>query len=307
VRRSLPPPRSISPQAQAFLAAAPPPPALPAAADTVAWRTLQAEEAARAQANVAPVLDAQPVSRRREGRIDVVRPHALDPATADLAVLYFHGGSLVFGAGVMAAAHAISTAMRLQAEVYGVDYRTPPGFPYPAALDDAVEAYRWLLERFEPGRIAFVGNSAGANLAAAAILRGRDAGLPLPRCAVLDWPQVDLTESGDSFQANADIDLTGGSTAACNALYAGGADLADPLLSPLFGDFAPGFPPTQVTSGTRDAMLSNAVRLHRNLLRAGATARLHVWEAAPHGGFGGRTPEDLEMFAQTRRFLADPR
>jgi epsilon-lactone hydrolase len=91
------------------------------------------------------------------------------------------------------------------------------------------------------------------------------------------------------------------------ALYADGHDLTDPYLSPLFGDFTKGFPPTFLQSGTRDLLLSDTVRMHRKLLQAGVTADLHVWEAMPHGGFGGifgqPTPEDQEMSETFVKFV----
>lgn len=86
-----------------------------------------------------------------------------------------------------------------------------------------------------------------------------------------------------------------------NLLYAGGRDLDHPHLSPLFGDLR-GLPPTLLVSGTRDLFLSNTVRMHRALLAAGVEAELHVFEAMPHGNFGGSTPEDGELQAQVRRF-----
>ena len=87
-----------------------------------------------------------------------------------------------------------------------------------------------------------------------------------------------------------------------NQLYAGGHDLADPYLSPLFGDFTPAFPPTFLQAGTRDLFLSNTVRMHRKLRSAGVDAELHVFEAMPHGGFFG-APEDAELDAEVRRFI----
>jgi acetyl esterase/lipase len=90
-------------------------------------------------------------------------------------------------------------------------------------------------------------------------------------------------------------------------LYADGHDLTDPYLSPIYGDFTKGFPPTFLQSGTRDLLLSDTVRMHRALLRAGIPADLHVWEAMPHGGFGGifgnPTPEDAEMSAALVAFV----
>ncbi|MGY2735925.1 acetyl esterase/lipase [Sphingomonas sp. UYP23] len=89
---------------------------------------------------------------------------------------------------------------------------------------------------------------------------------------------------------------------ASNRLYADAADLTDPLVSPLFGDLA-GLPETFLQTGTRDLFLSNTVRLHRALRRADVAAELHVFEAMPHGGFGGGTPEDRELQAEVARFV----
>ena len=179
----------------------------------------------------------------------------------------------------------------------------PPDHPYPAALDDCLAVYRALLEVRAPDRIVVGGASAGGNLAAALMLRARDEGLPLPAALVLLTPEVDLTESGDSFRTNLGIDtVLVRSLADANALYAGGHDLTDPYLSPLFGDVA-GFPPTFLQTGTRDLFLSNTVRMHRKLRAAGVDAELHVFEAMPHGGFWG-APEDTEMAEEVRRFLA---
>ena len=158
-----------------------------------------------------------------------------------------------------------------------------------------VESYRDLLTRHRPpGKVAVVGVSAGGGLAAAGILKLRDLGLPLPGAAVLLTPEVDLTESGDTFETNKDIDvILGRRLTESIELYAGGHDLRDPYLSPLFGDLRRGFPPTLLISGTRDLFLSNTVRFHRALRRAGLQADLHVFEAMPHGGFFG-APEDAE-------------
>ena len=144
--------------------------------------------------------------------------------------------------------------------------------------------------------------SAGANLAAALLVRARDEGLPMPAALVLPTPMVDLTESGDTFQTLNGVDGGLRSQMAVNLLYANGHDLTDPYLSPLFADLS-GFPPTFLQSGTRDLFLSNTVRLHRKLLAAGVDTELHIFEAMPHAGFGGTTPEDIELDAAIHAFL----
>lgn len=242
-----------------------------------------------------------------------VPSYNVDPhhRTSDYVCLYMHGGALIMGAGEVGGLMTASFAEGAGLRTIGVDYRMPPDHPYPAALDDCVAAYRALLERHEPGNIVVGGMSAGGNLAAALILRARDEGLALPAALILLTPEVDLTESGDSFQALLGVDPVQGSLAPTNLLYAGGHDLADPYLSPLFGDFSKGFPRTFLQCGTRDLFLSNTVRFHRALRKQEIPAELNIFEAMPHGGFGsileggfGEAPEDREVYAELRRFLA---
>jgi acetyl esterase/lipase len=194
-------------------------------------------------------------------------------------------------------------AMRTGLRTWSVDYRMPPDHPYPVPLDDCLAVYGALLDRVAPARVVVSGASAGGNLASATLLRARDVGLLMPAALVLPSPEVDLTESGDTFATNVGVDyvLLDGLGASI-ALYAGDHDLTDPLLSPLFGDLS-GFPPTFLQTGTRDLFLSNTVRMHRRLRDAGVDAELHVWEAMPHGGFFG-APEDAEIAVELRRFLA---
>ena len=124
----------------------------------------------------------------------------------------------------------------------------------------------------------------------------------LPAGLVLETPQLDLTESGDSFQTNEVIDVVlQHGLGPVNRLYANGHDLASPLLSPLFGDFSGGWPPTLLTAGTRDLFLSNAVRMLHRLRDAGSAVELLVYEAMPHGGFFG-TPEDQRVRRDVQRF-----
>ncbi|CZT17370.1 uncharacterized protein RCC_03204 [Ramularia collo-cygni] len=194
------------------------------------------------------------------------------------------------------------TAAMLQKRVWSIDYRMPPESPYPAGLDDGLAVYRALLQEHSPDEIIVNGLSAGGNLAAALLLRAREAGLPMPAGLVLGTPEVDLTESGDSFQTNIGVDAVLRSLMPVNIMYANGTDLRDPHLSPLFGDLK-GFPPTILYTGTRDLYLSNTVRMHRALRTAGVTAELHVMEAAGHSGFPG-APEGDAIYQEVRNFVA---
>jgi monoterpene epsilon-lactone hydrolase len=233
--------------------------------------------------------------------IHVATPESL--VETDRAYIDLHGGSLVFGGGEACRAGAQMQADRHGVRCYGVDYRMPPQHTYPAALDDCLATYRYVLERHAPANIIIGGRSAGGNLAAAMVLRARDEGLPVPAGLVLLSPEVDLTESGDSFQVNQMVDVVlPAPLMSINLLYANGADLTHPYLSPLFGDLA-GFPATFLQTGTRDLFLSNAVRMHRALRRAGVLTDLHVFEAMPHGGFMGGTPEDNELADEISRFV----
>jgi acetyl esterase/lipase len=301
--REIPVPAHLSAEARARLAT---PRVIggdyPALDDVAGWK----QRIASTDAMVLPMFQTQPfdgeVRDLAEGaaRGFEVTPAGVEPS--DRRVYFdIHGGALIMCGGEVCRAIAASTARMLGARVVAVDYRMAPEHPFPAGLDDCLAFYRRLLRDHDPREIIVGGASAGGNLAAATVLRARDEGLPPPAAAVLISPELDLTESGDSFFTNGGIDGLG-SLMPANRLYGGGRDLADPLISPLFGDVAAGFPPTLLTAGTRDLFLSNAVRMHRKLRAAGVPAELHVMEAAPHGGFGGGTPEEAELDAEVRRF-----
>jgi monoterpene epsilon-lactone hydrolase len=311
--RTVAPPRSISDEARAALSrlvgddgvpvnAAY---AMPAPDDVAGWMDIKA----MADAHYAAAVEGLAGSLRSVAKTITVERATVHVATPDSAfddagaVIDLHGGALVVGGGAACAASARRQADQHGVRCYGIDYRMPPEHRYPAALDDCVATYRHVLASHPAERIVMIGRSAGGNLAAALLLRARDEGLPMPGGLVLLSPQVDLTEAGDSFQTNRMVDLVlPRPLMSNNLLYAGGADLADPHLSPLFGDLH-GFPRTFLQTGTRDLFLSNTVRMHRALRRVGVDAALHVFEAMPHGGFMGGTPEDRELDAEIRAFV----
>jgi epsilon-lactone hydrolase len=306
--RDIPVPASLSPQAQAIVAMGPaggsPYPALD---DADGWRNRAAETD---EVIVQMVGDraSQVAADVEEIDLEGVRVYRITPH--DLlgddrrALLEIHGGAFITGGGESCRIMGLHAVGLSRVRTWAVDYRMPPDHPYPAPLDDCVTAYRALLRDHRPDEIIVRGGSAGGNLAAALILRSRDEGLPLPAAVVLMTPEVDLTESGDSFQTNLGLDnVLTESLMPANLVYAGKHDLTDPYLSPLFADFGKGFPPSMLTTGTRDLFLSNTVRLHRALRSAGVPADLHVVEGAGHAGFFGQAPEDEDLAAQVRFFI----
>jgi len=303
------PPSTISPTAQEALStsAAMPRAAWPDASDISGWRAAVEQSDVTWDGVVAPLLASVQASMETR-EIAGVRCHVATPAgsaDASRVYLYLHGGAFVFGGGSFAKAFGGLNADKLGLRTVSVDYRMPPDHPFPAAPHDCLAVYRELIATTDAKRIVIGGSSAGGNLAAATTLMIRDQGLPLPAGVVLLTPEIDLTESGDSFATNCELDVVlKGSLKQCNLLYAGGHDLAAPYLSPLFADLS-GFPPTLVQSGTRDLFLSNSVLIHRKLRSAGVDAELHVWEAMPHGSFGigGSAPENAEIHAEVKRFI----
>lgn len=298
-------PRSISPEARAALQAAAQrrSPPFPAVDDLAGWKRLIAAMDTDMARYAPPGLADLAVTGTVAGVTVHRAPHGQTAADDRRLYLDIHGGGLVFGAGVFCKAGAVKVARQHGVECLSVDYRMPPDHPYPAALDDCLAVYAAEVAARGAENIVVGGGSAGANLAAALLLRARDEGLPMPAGCVLMTPELDLTESGDSFETVMGLDsvLQRRLTELVN-LYAAGADPAHPYLSPLFGDVA-AFPPTLLQSGTRDLFLSNAVRMHRKLRQAGVHAELHVFEAMPHGGFFAG-PEDADKDAEIARFVA---
>ncbi len=236
----------------------------------------------------------------------VATPHELMAESADKAHLYIHGGGWAFMCGESVRGQAAAQADRLGLKTYAVDYRNPPLDRFPAALDDCVAVYRALIEQVRPERVVISGGSAGGNLSAATGLRIRDEGLAWPAGIALMTPCTDGSLMSDTMYANDQMDMVLKLEAMAEfwAVYAGKADRRDPYLSPVFADFSKGFPPTLLQTGTRDLLLSDTVRLHRAMRAAGVQADLHVFEAMPHGGFGGTSPEDLDLDRELRAFFA---
>jgi acetyl esterase/lipase len=316
--RDVPVPTTVSEQARALLGQGVmlPPVEWPPPDDHDAWRAVIAKQDAMVPADAPEMMvmsltgavaagHTAEITARDVGGVPVhvATPHGTGPHDRRVFVS-LHGGAFIQGGGDLCRLGAGAMAESIGATVWAVDYRMPPDHPFPAAVDDCLAVYRALLAEREPGEIVVGGLSAGANLAMATLLRARDEGLPLPACAVVNSPPADATGSGDTMRTNDGIDtLLVGPFEPVLLHYAGSHDLRDPYLSPLFGDYTPGFVPTMLISGTRDRLLSDTVRLHRKLRAAGVPAELHVFEAAPHGMFLGIAPEDHERVREIRRFV----
>jgi epsilon-lactone hydrolase len=208
----------------------------------------------------------------------------VDGIEARHVVLYFHGGVYVMGDAALAADLASQVGRRTQAKVISVDYRLAPEHPFPAAVDDALAAYRALLDSgIAPSDIAFAGESAGGGLAIATIVNARDHGLPLPAAALTMSPYVDLTLAGASMETKrgADALLSREALEARIPDYTSGRDPAFDLISPVFADLS-GLPPLIIQAGSHEVLLDDAVRLARQAGVADVDVTLEITPGVPH-------------------------
>lgn len=199
-------------------------------------------------------------------------------------LLYFHGGGYRLGSARSYRAYGSQLAGSLPAEVMLVDYRLAPEHPFPAAVDDALQAYRWLLDQEGgPERIVVAGDSAGGGLAAALLLKARDEGLPPPAGAACLSPWADLANSSPSYTACAGSDALFSKAAADEAagLYLQGADPADPLASPVRGDWT-GMPPLLIQASEHEVLRDDAMALASAARGAGVKVDLHLYPEMPH-------------------------
>ncbi len=205
-------------------------------------------------------------------------------ARTDGAVLYLHGGGYVIGSprSHRHVAAAIASAAGIAAML--PDYRLAPEHPYPAAVDDAVAAYVWLLRRgIAPGRIVIAGDSAGGGLTVATLIAIRQRGRPLPAAGVCISPWVDLTCSAASYTTRAEADpmVTRDGVAEMARLYLAGADAKTPLASPLHADLT-GLPPRLIQVGNDEVLLDDSTQLAAQAQAAGVNAEVEVWPDMIH-------------------------
>lgn len=223
-------------------------------------------------------------------------------------VYYLHGGGYVIGSIESHRELLCRLAAATGARVLAIDYRLAPEHRFPAQLDDALAAYRWLLHHagIDPGKIAIAGESAGGGLTMSTLVAARDAGLPLPAAAVVLSPWVDLAVANGSLVSNARFDyLSAPVLRRFRAHFAHPRDWRDPLASPVRADLA-GLPPLLVHAGGAEALVDDACALARKARGDGVAVELDVWTDMIHAWhmFASFVPEGREALERIGDFIA---
>jgi len=246
---------------------------------TVAERRAQYDRAARVFVTPADVAIERVTAPLRPA--EWLTPPGARPATV---VLYLHGGGYVIGSPRSHRHLAAAVARASGARALLLDYRLAPENPFPAALDDAVAAYDWLLGRgLDARQVVIAGDSAGGGLTVATLLALRDRGRPRPAAGVCISPWVDLTCSAPSYASKAAVDpiVTQESVTLLAKAYVGVSDVKAPLISPLYADLA-GLPPLLVHVGSDEVLLDDALGLAERARKAGVDVTVEEWPAMIH-------------------------
>ena len=232
----------------------------------------------------------------------------IDPAggASDRVVVYLHGGGYVAGSIDSHRNLTGHLALAMGCRLLALDYRLAPEHPHPAPVEDAVGAYRWLLEcGVPPDHAMIAGDSAGGGLTLAALLMARDRGLPLPAVAVALSPMVDLEATGASMTSRAEVDPMVNRNMALEIvqLFLGDGDRRDPYAAPLHGDLA-GLPPMLIQVGDAEVLLDDSTRLAESAQAAGVDVTLEVWPEMVHvfQASAGFVPEADQAIARIAGF-----
>lgn len=238
-----------------------------------------------------PVLDIRPKGWTDDGRV----------------IVYIHGGAFtLFSARSMAGLGAL-VANAAGMRMLSIDYTNPPAAQWDTVQAQVDAVLKGIVAQGTPiDRVALFGDSAGGNLVIRAVLKLRDEGAGLPAAVLLFSPWADLSNSGDTAITLPEADPTlsyGGLLANSARAYAGELDLKDPRVSPLYANFAKGFPPALIQDGTRTILLSDSVRTYRALKAAGQDAVIDLYEGMWHIFQGAPAPEAAEALASAGAFL----
>lgn len=241
--------------------------------------------------------------------LDGVHAEWITPSDADSnkVVLHLHGGGYVTGGINSHQAMCILMAQTLRLKVLLPEYRLAPEHPFPAALDDALKAYRWLLAKGYPSSdIILSGDSAGGGLALATVLSLLNHKEPLPAAVVCMSPWADLTHTGRSHVTNAEAEsiLTTDVLKEWSLAYTAENNLNNSLVSPIYADFH-NFPPLLIQVGGDEILLDDARTLVDKARRDGVNVSLKVWDGMFHAwpALGGLIPESKKAFEEVKQFL----
>jgi epsilon-lactone hydrolase len=253
-----------------------------------------------------PIPDDVTTTAGSSGGVPVIHV-AVAGADSDAVIFYLHGGAYAIGTASSSVGLASDLARRASTKLVTVDYRLAPEHPYPAAIDDAVAAYRGLLDTgVRSSSIAIAGESAGGGLAAATLVALKQAGLPLPAAAALMSPWADLTLSGTSLNTKADLDpaLTPDGLARRAADYAPNEDRASGRISPVFADLI-GLPPLLIQAGSHEILLDDAIRLAARAAADDVAVTLDITPGVPHvfQGFAAILAEGDDALTRAGTFL----
>lgn len=219
-------------------------------------------------------------------------------------ILYAFGGGYVSGSSHEDLPLTTVIAGQSSAKIISVNYRLSPEHPFPVPQDDFAAVYPAVLEQFDHRRIALCGESAGGNQVLSLLLRLRSENKPLPACSVLLSPWLDLAHNGDSHDINdtRDPTLNTAWVEAAAEMHANGHPLDDPAISPVYGDMHD-LPPLMITSGSRELLLSDSLRLAEKLRKTGGQCDLHIWEGMWHVFEYYPIPEAEQSLREVSEFI----
>ena len=288
-----------------------------AAAKGLVFKTVKEWETWAKEGNIPSAAAARALAKSlsvmiQEDKIDGVNVHRVTPAATTTEhkkhlFVYIHGGAWVRNSGIAGTLEAVLIAARLKIPVISIDYRMPPKHPAPAAINDVAIVCKELLSKQPSASMILGGTSGGGNITLASVHRFRELQLTFPGALYLGTPAVDIDMIGDSRFINEGIDRNllswEGIPREAGVMYAGEYDHKHPYVSPIYGNFE-NFPPTYLISGTRDLLLSDTIRAHRKLRRAGVEANLHIYEGQAHGDYIAmwNAPESTEHYAELDAF-----
>jgi len=224
----------------------------------------------------------------------------------DLVVLYLHGGGYFFGSPQTHRQLALNMAKHCDAPVFSLDYRLAPKHRFPAALDDAIAAYQWLVKTYPKRHFIIAGDSAGGGLAINAALEARSRGLPRPAAIITFSPWTDMAVTGESVDSNnrSCAMFTAKGVREAAQYYLGNADPRDPRHSPLYADLT-GLPPQLIFASTDEVLRDDSARFATKAREQGVEVELHLVRGVPHVWpiFARIVPEGRESLRQVQAFV----